>query len=296
MEDLQEGLPGAAGEAAREALREAERNMGDARDGLEQGETADALDRQADAIDNLREGMREMGEDLRRAEAQGGGQQGQVDGETTAENGRDPLGRPIGSRGSVGSNENLVPDADCGRPRPRAARRDPPPLRRPVPPAARARLPAPAARLVLMCGALVAIRSPGRGLAAWIDPFLYSRMRNFRRAPSSGGRDPPGLRRSADAAIATPPGQEQGMGADIIDGKAFAAGLRARVADRVARRFAAAGVTPGLAVVLVGDDPASAGLCAQQGHGRPSRPGCTPRSTGSPRRRPRPSCSRWSRG
>ena len=92
--------------------------MGDARDGLEQGETADALDRQADAIDNLREGMREMGEDLRRAEAQGGGQQGQVDGETTAENGRDPLGRPIGSRGSVGSNENLVPDADsAGRAR-----------------------------------------------------------------------------------------------------------------------------------------------------------------------------------
>ena len=118
MEDLQQGLPGAAGEAAREALRQAERSMGDARDGLEQGETADALDRQADAIDNLREGMREMGEDLRRAEAQGGGQQGQVDGETTAESGRDPLGRPIGSRGSVGSNENLVPDADsAGRAR-----------------------------------------------------------------------------------------------------------------------------------------------------------------------------------
>ena len=119
MEELQDGLPGAAGEAAREALRDAERNMGEARDDLEGGETADALDRQADAIDQLREGMREMGEDLRRAEnAQGGSEQGQVAGDTTSETGRDPLGRPIGSRGSVGSNENIVPEADsAGRAR-----------------------------------------------------------------------------------------------------------------------------------------------------------------------------------
>ena len=79
-EELQRGLPGAAGEAAREALREAERNMGEAREGLREGDTAGALDRQADAIDNLREGMRQMGEDLRRAEGTGQGEQGQVDG------------------------------------------------------------------------------------------------------------------------------------------------------------------------------------------------------------------------
>ena len=48
------------------------------------------------------------------------------------------------------------------------------------------------------------------------------------------------------------------MAAEIIDGKAFAAGLRARVAAQVADLRAARGVTPGLAVVLVGDDPASA--------------------------------------
>jgi len=47
------------------------------------------------------------------------------------------------------------------------------------------------------------------------------------------------------------------MGADIIDGKVFAARLRARIADRVAGLAASDGVTPGLAVVLVGDDPAS---------------------------------------
>jgi methylenetetrahydrofolate dehydrogenase (NADP+) / methenyltetrahydrofolate cyclohydrolase len=43
----------------------------------------------------------------------------------------------------------------------------------------------------------------------------------------------------------------------IIDGKAFAAGLRARVAEKVAALKAETGVTPGLAVVLVGEDPAS---------------------------------------
>ena len=48
------------------------------------------------------------------------------------------------------------------------------------------------------------------------------------------------------------------MTADIIDGKAFAAALRARIAGQVATFIAAAGRPPGLAVVLVGEDPASA--------------------------------------
>ncbi|MDO5630794.1 MAG: bifunctional methylenetetrahydrofolate dehydrogenase/methenyltetrahydrofolate cyclohydrolase FolD [Paracoccus sp. (in: a-proteobacteria)] len=46
------------------------------------------------------------------------------------------------------------------------------------------------------------------------------------------------------------------MSAQIIDGKAFAADVRARVAEHVAA-LKARGITPGLAVVLVGDDPAS---------------------------------------
>ncbi len=44
----------------------------------------------------------------------------------------------------------------------------------------------------------------------------------------------------------------------IIDGKLFAAGLRLQVADAVVRFADAAGRKPGLAVVLVGEDPASA--------------------------------------
>ena len=47
------------------------------------------------------------------------------------------------------------------------------------------------------------------------------------------------------------------MTARIIDGKAIAAELRARVADEVARVRRDHALTPGLAVVLVGHDPAS---------------------------------------
>jgi methylenetetrahydrofolate dehydrogenase (NADP+) / methenyltetrahydrofolate cyclohydrolase len=47
------------------------------------------------------------------------------------------------------------------------------------------------------------------------------------------------------------------MSATIIDGKAFAANVRARVAEQVASLKADTGITPGLAVVLVGEDPAS---------------------------------------
>ena len=47
------------------------------------------------------------------------------------------------------------------------------------------------------------------------------------------------------------------MTAAIIDGKVFAAGIRARVAEHVTRLRKEHGITPGLAVVLVGEDPAS---------------------------------------
>jgi methylenetetrahydrofolate dehydrogenase (NADP+)/methenyltetrahydrofolate cyclohydrolase len=47
------------------------------------------------------------------------------------------------------------------------------------------------------------------------------------------------------------------MTARVIDGKAFAARVREKVAGHVARLKADHGITPGLAVVLVGEDPAS---------------------------------------
>lgn len=47
------------------------------------------------------------------------------------------------------------------------------------------------------------------------------------------------------------------MTAQVIDGKAFSARVRGEVATHVAQLKEAHGITPGLAVVLVGEDPAS---------------------------------------
>ena len=52
------------------------------------------------------------------------------------------------------------------------------------------------------------------------------------------------------------------MTARIIDGKVIAAELRARVADEVARVQREHGLTPGLAVVLVGNDPPARSMSA----------------------------------
>jgi len=48
------------------------------------------------------------------------------------------------------------------------------------------------------------------------------------------------------------------MSARLLDGRAFSAELRARVAEEAARLKTRHGITPGVAVILVGDDPASA--------------------------------------
>ena len=73
------------------------------------------------------------------------------------------------------------------------------------------------------------------------------------------------------------------MPAELIDGRAIAAKVRAEVAAR-ARKLAAKGVTPGLAVVLVGDDPASAVYVRAKGKaseeaGMYSRTICLPAET-----------------
>ena len=47
------------------------------------------------------------------------------------------------------------------------------------------------------------------------------------------------------------------MSAAIIDGKAFAGTVRGQIAEHVARLRDEQGITPGLAVILVGEDPAS---------------------------------------
>ena len=47
------------------------------------------------------------------------------------------------------------------------------------------------------------------------------------------------------------------MSATLIDGKAFAARVKRRLAERVETLKSRHGIMPGLAVVLVGEDPAS---------------------------------------
>ncbi|WP_147125708.1 bifunctional methylenetetrahydrofolate dehydrogenase/methenyltetrahydrofolate cyclohydrolase FolD [Shimia ponticola] len=47
------------------------------------------------------------------------------------------------------------------------------------------------------------------------------------------------------------------MSAAVIDGKAFAANVRGQIAEHVQRLKDENGITPGLAVILVGEDPAS---------------------------------------
>jgi methylenetetrahydrofolate dehydrogenase (NADP+) / methenyltetrahydrofolate cyclohydrolase len=51
--------------------------------------------------------------------------------------------------------------------------------------------------------------------------------------------------------------REHRLGVNVIDGKAMAAALRTRVADEVRWLASKHGIVPGIAVVLVGNDPAS---------------------------------------
>src|SRR5215472_17299592 len=56
----------------------------------------------------------------------------------------------------------------------------------------------------------------------------------------------------------------QAMTAKIIDGKAIAADLRGKVAEAVHRLARDRGITPGLAVVLIGNNPASESYVASK--------------------------------
>src|SRR5262245_65990351 len=79
-------------------------------------------------------------------------------------------------------------------------------------------------------------------------------------SPARARRSPRGWRKSARSGNAGRRPQSvagHAMTATIIDGKAIAAGLRGRVADAVHRLGRDRGLTPGLAVVLVGSNPAS---------------------------------------
>ena len=66
--------------------------------------------------------------------------------------------------------------------------------------------------------------------------------------------------------------------AAIIDGKAFAAGMRARITGQVSKLKREHGITPGLAVVLVGEHPASQ-VYVRNKNKQTKEAGCSPTST-----------------
>jgi uncharacterized protein (TIGR02302 family) len=114
--DRQRGrLPGAgteAGDAAREALGRAGDAMDRAEENLRQNELAEALDNQGEAIEALREGMRNLGEALAQQQPNG---QGQQFSDSNPRGQADPLGREEGANGRLGTDENLLQGDDVYR-------------------------------------------------------------------------------------------------------------------------------------------------------------------------------------
>jgi uncharacterized protein (TIGR02302 family) len=103
------------GESGRRALDRAGRAMDDAERALRDGDLPGALDRQAEAMEALREGMRDLGEALAEDMQQGGGQPGDEFGNADPRGGRDPLGRTPGETGRMGTDDPMLPGADMQR-------------------------------------------------------------------------------------------------------------------------------------------------------------------------------------
>ena len=97
--------------ATQESSAEADENMESSRDYLGEGEFGQALNEQAEAIENLREAIRRFGEEMQQA---GQGRDGLQEGETQNNAaGDDPLGRPLGRTGTTESGETFVPDQNA---------------------------------------------------------------------------------------------------------------------------------------------------------------------------------------
>ena len=113
-----QNLPGAGtqeGEDARRSLGRAGDAMDRAEENLRDEDFAGALDNQADAIEALREGMRDLAEQMAQQQQQQGGQQGEALGRNDPSGSRDPLGRDTGENGRVGTDEQLLQGEDVYR-------------------------------------------------------------------------------------------------------------------------------------------------------------------------------------
>ncbi len=111
------GLDGEAGDIARQSLERAEGAMEGAEEALREGDLAEAIDRQAEAMDALRNGMRSLGEALAQNDQQPGQgtEQGEATGTQVEPTRRDPLGRQVGNTGQAGTDQNLLQGEDVYR-------------------------------------------------------------------------------------------------------------------------------------------------------------------------------------
>jgi len=108
---------GEAGAQIPRSLGEAELAMRAARDALQQGQAGQALDPEAQALDQLRQGGQAMMQEMQRMYGQGQGQMpGQQFGQ--APNNRDPLGRSMYNQGGADLWGERVPtELDLGKAR-----------------------------------------------------------------------------------------------------------------------------------------------------------------------------------
>lgn len=109
-------LPGKDAEGAAKALGEAGRAMDQAEKALRDGDLPGAIDRQAEAIDKLRQGLRGMNNALARNEQQQRpADMGQADADPNGQQTSDPLGRTDGGSGLSGDGHALPNGPDTYR-------------------------------------------------------------------------------------------------------------------------------------------------------------------------------------
>ncbi len=116
--DREGRLPGAGnptGQEGRRALDRSREAMEEAERALREGDLSGALDRQAEAMEALRDGIRRFGEALAQENRQEGrSAQGENAGRDDPA-GRDPLGRQAGESARIGSDRNLLQGKDVYR-------------------------------------------------------------------------------------------------------------------------------------------------------------------------------------
>lgn len=91
--------------------------MEGAEDALREGNLAEAIDEQAEAMDALRDGMRQLGQALADNQTDQPGQ-GEQQGDQAARptpSQRDPLGREAGNTGQLGSDQQMLGQQDINR-------------------------------------------------------------------------------------------------------------------------------------------------------------------------------------